>query len=312
MADLGLLLAVLCLGLAAGVSYSRSGGARESRQSQPVPTEAVRDVRPRAIGRPAAASSHSDSISVDGGFSFRAEETAPGATYRPVSGARFDSAGGTSLDFVPAGEGSGGGGTVYDPQSAVQESANHPVSSRPQQEGGPSASATASDRVVRVRPDNVATLARSVAAGALLLGVRSATETILFDVGVPGARRLPDDISGKWAWAGSCDEVDIEISQLPGEPGSVRGVGAAGADSRVGWVVPSAACGSGRESRNTWVRLSSRDGVPAGVESLRAVGRAPCGSAISCDWFAGASVGGKVVAVLARGGGDHWIWLGGS
>jgi hypothetical protein len=159
--------------------------------------------------------------------------------------------------------------------------------------------------------DDVGAVDPERAAGALHVADASSVQTVVYDVGVPGARSLGASVQGRWAWLGTCTELKLEISQLPGGPaGGVRGVGWGAPRERVGWVVPAAGCSlASRRIGQQVAALSVPADAPRSVRELRGIGSAPCGSGAACAWYVGIGRSGRAVAVLARGATDYWIRL---
>lgn len=278
------LLSVLCIGVAAGALLGGGGAVPPRSPSVPASVPPVADT---------AAAPRTEPI-VQDTQAWPEPAEIPAAEYAPVAGA----VGPSSAPFADALPGA----------ALVPDTSAMPARSEPR--------VAAVAPVVGVRDvaerqhDNVASLGSAMAARALLFAVATGEETILFDVGVPGARVLPDNISGAWSWVGSCTRVWVEISQLPGaRTGSVRGVGSGSAGDRFGWVVPASGCGAAPRSSRS-VPSAVPTGAPPNVVTLEPIDSAPCESGSACHWFVGLDAGRRAVALLARAGGDHWIQLG--
>lgn len=177
--------------------------------------------------------------------------------------------------------------------------------------GGDSTASLAAPRPDAV--DDVASLTPKRASEAVLFAVSAGHETVLYDVGIAGADALPVSVRGAWAWVGSCSDLRVEISQLPGAPpGAVRGVGSGTPGDRFGWVVPRSGCRSA--SRNVGVSIPAPRPAdveaPAEVQELRSLGEHPCEASRACSWFAGVDSRGRAVALLVKGAAQQWISLG--
>lgn len=300
MVQAGVLLSVLCVGVAAGalLAVVPAGGSEARVLSRVVRGAPIWAVPPgdRSSGAEEVGPERREIRGTD----------LPAAVYAPVEGAldgngwaAVDSAAGRGRDSV------GDGGLLPGPPPA------RPGTGEP--DAGAAARSLAAEGGSSQR-DNVATLSRNAAAGAMLFAVSTGDETILFDVGVPGARALPENISGRWAWVGSCLPVVVEISQLPGtNRGDVRGVGSSGNGSGYGWVVPASGCRGVRSGVGDPAEgIRAVEGSPTGVVGLKSVGSAPCDLENGCRWFVGLDSRGRVVALLARSFRDTWIRLGGA
>lgn len=298
LVQMGLLLSVLCAGIAAGALLSsvpaKEGAARpgvfRGAPVLAVPPVAGGSSSPGPEQRELQGADLPPAVyaPVDG-----SGETTDRALVEPEMGPGLDSV--ADLSLLPGPPGEGGRTGVMNPRSGGDETA-----------GGPSREA---------RRDHIATLSRATAAGALLFGVSNGDEVVLFDVGVPGARALPENVAGRWAWVGSCLPIEVEISQLPGGArGSVRGVGSSRSGSRYGWAVPANGCrASGAGAEGPGGGVEGRDNVRAGVVRLKSLGPAACDFAGECRWFVGLDTLDRVVALLARSSSrDNWIRLGGA
>jgi hypothetical protein len=163
--------------------------------------------------------------------------------------------------------------------------------------------------------DDVASLTPKRASEAVLFAVSAGHETVLYDVGIAGADALPASVRGAWAWVGSCSEVRVEISQLPGAPsGAVRGVGTGPSADRFGWVVPRLGCRSASRKVSMPTTPSPRPedvDAPGEVRELRSLGEHPCEAGRTCSWYAGLDSRGRAVALLVRATAhQRWISLG--
>lgn len=279
------LLSVLCIGIAAGALLGGGGAVPPpSGPSVPASVPPVADT---------AAAPRTEPI-VQDTQSWPEPVEIPAAVYAPVAGSDGSSSA-PSADAFP-------GAAVALDTSAMP--------ARSEQREAAVVPVVGVRDVAERQHDNVASLGSAMAGRALLFAVATGQETILFDVGVPGARVLPDNISGAWSWVGTCTRVWVEISQLPGaRTGSVRGVGSGSAGDRFGWVVPASGCGAaGRSGRS--VPGAVPTGAPPDVVTLEPIDLAPCGSGSACHWFVGLDARRRAVALLARAGGDHWIQLG--
>lgn len=304
-AQVGLVLVVLCIGLVGG-SMLVTGPSSAS----PPQEAAMADAEP-GQGVPAAGRRDAQPVPDLNREEWTNDPTPTGSPYAPVSGSiAFGDA------IAPA---------EMPRQEPKLEAPSDPVVAAPArgESSSSSTSVVANDSVpiaptapapTRLRTeDEVASLGPVRAGEAVLFAVSFGDETVLFDVGVPGAGVLPPSIRGSWAWVGTCSEIRVEISQLPGAPpGTVRGVGTSTRGDRFGWVVPRAGC-----------RLASRQIPPSGsssrppdadppreVQELRSLGELPCAAGRACLWFVGLDGRGRAVALLMSGGGHRWIRLG--
>jgi hypothetical protein len=299
-AQVGMVLIVLCVGLALGSLLAK----------RPVPS---------ASGPAAAAVKGSDRrgrASVDTAPAsprVRAslEEWTPdsvpaGSPYAPVAGSiAFEDAGGEEREAAAVAEAPAtlvvqatGSAPLASPDSSIDI---HPFAA-----SAPRPRPWLPDR------DDVGSVDPGRASEALLFGVSTGEETVLYDVGIAGAAALPPSIRGQWAWVGTCSNLQVDISQLPGSPaGGVRGLGMGGSGDRSGWVVPRSGCRSAsRRTRPSRQAPSPWDvDAPREVQELRSLGELPCGPAF-CAWFVGLDARGRPVALHASGGGNRWILLG--
>ncbi len=197
--------------------------------------------------------------------------------------------------------------------SYVPEASSMPGPTVPPDSGGtPDRPTDDARRLDRRSDDQVAGLGAARAAEAALFAISVGNQTVLFEVGVPGAAGLPNSIRGAWAWVGTCEVVQVVISQLPGgERGSVRAVAHGSSVERFGWVVPRAGCrgASGRFGGAEVGSETPRIELPREVRELRDVGELPCAPGRACLWFAGLDGRGRPVGLLIRSGTDEWISL---
>ena len=297
-AEIGLVLVVLCIGLAGGSMLATGPSPARPLTPAVAQPETGRAAAPaaEAVEQPLGAGSHEpvgdDSIPA-------------GSPYVPVSG---------SLAFRES-------VAAETPQPSIADAPPEAALPTPAREE-PSGSGLATDsvqsspapaRTSTREDDDVASLGPGRASGAVLFAVSSGDQTVLFDVGVAGAGVLPPSIRGRWAWVGTCSHLRVDISQLPGAPpGNVRGVGTGAREDRYGWVVPRTGCPSASRRILPPGTIAGRpDGAaPGEVRELRSLGELPCEGGRSCRWFAGLDGRGRPVALLVSGGGERWIRLG--
>jgi hypothetical protein len=295
-AQIGLVLSVLCIGLAGGAMLTRPPAPRSAEVTWaggPLPGhEPVRKVAPR---QGVVLEDHPDEV-------WPGDSIRPGSRYAPVDGSavaapmasvpspeRIPDAPVEVIATVTPPEEPGGVGEATEPGGVAQAAAAPPA---PRSRG---------------HDDEVASLSPARAGGAVLFAVSDGHQTVLFDVGVPGASVLPPSIRGAWAWIGTCTEVSVEISQLPGAPrGSVRGIGSGTGEERYGWMVPRAGCRSA--SRRVTAGLAGPPAAdpPSDVREVRTVA---CWSS-ACSAFVGLDAHGRAVALLIDSGAASWVRLG--
>jgi hypothetical protein len=296
--QVGVVLIVLCVGLAVGSLLA-------TRSVPSTPGHAAGAVEGTDQHVRASAATAPASPGVDASQEGWTLDSVPaGSAYAPVVG---------SIAFEDAaGEQRRAAAVAGAPATVIPEPPGSPASPADSSIGIDASAVPAPNPRLTDR-DDVGALAPGRASEALLFGVSTGVEIVLFDVGIAGAAALPPSIRGQWAWVGTCSNLRIEISQLPGSPaGGVRGLGTGAAGDRFGWVVPRSGCraASGRSGPTRHPPRPIDVDAPREVQELRSLGVLPCVTGALCAWFVGLDARGRPIALLASGGGNEWILLG--
>jgi hypothetical protein len=258
---LGVLLVVLCFGVAAGAQLGGRGSepwTRPTRVAAPVsrvPT-APAPASPAALAGDSLDTAVSDGLvlsgSADSASAIAGTWGPAGGRYTPLVGATAPApiAEADTLASAPAAVSSDGGRQVA--VSSVDSS--------------PDTAAEAPRARSRERPDvgDPGPIDAAPPAGStVLLGVqRPGGRVVLYETGSEGEPGLPADIAGRWAWVGTCRVFRIDLSQRRGPAGAVRGIGRGGdVQPRTALAVPASWC-AGHRSR----------GVPAGASGVTVPG----------------------------------------